>query len=759
MNKFGIGQPVLRDEDIRFISGKGLYTGDISLTNQTYMYVLRSNVSNGIIKSIDIDDALKSSGVINIFLGKDLREAGIKDMPTNFIAKNKDDSDMYTPERPAIAIDKVRHVGDPIAIIIAESIEQAKNASELIFADIEEIASVTSCKEAIKDDSPQVWENTKNNLCFDWEMGEQDKVKDAFKKADSIVEIELINNRIVPNSMETRGAVANYNKEDGRYELSCSSQGVHSLRDRISNVLNIEPSEIRVITTDVGGGFGMKIFNYPEYICSLFASKIIGRPVKWVSDRSEAFLSDTHGRDHVTKAKLALDKEGIFLGIKIDTVANMGAYLSNFAIFIPTLAGTAMLAGCYKTPAIYVNVKGVFTNTPAIDAYRGAGRPEASFVIERLVDVAGIKSGLGPIEIRRRNLIPSSEMPYKTALNHTYDTGDFIGNMELAVKDSDWQGFKDRAKISKENNKIRGIGLSTYIEACSGGGPEEATIILEKNGSITLHIGTQSNGQGHETAYKQILCEYLGIGPEKMTVVQGDTDVIAFGAGTGGSRSVPVGGAAIKVASENIINKTKSLAAQKLNIDESTLEYKEGIFLAEGTNLTISLEDLAKDSNEPIKISSQWTPPNYTFPNGCHICELEVDKDTGHIEIKKYTVVDDFGLVINPNMLAGQVHGGIAQGIGQAIYENTVYDSENGQLLSGSFMDYALPRAEDLINVDIRWNMVPCETNLLQIKGAGEAGAIGAPPAVINALVNALNIEHIDMPATPNKVWSKLHSN
>ncbi|MAW58811.1 MAG: carbon monoxide dehydrogenase [Alphaproteobacteria bacterium] len=759
MNKFGIGQPVLRDEDIRFISGKGLYTGDISLTNQTYMYVLRSNVSNGLIKSLDIDDALKSSGVINIFLGKDLREAGIKDMPTNFKAKNKDGSDMYTPERPAIAIDKVRHVGDPIAIIIAESIEQAKNASELIFADIEEIASVTSCNEAIKDNSPQVWEGTKNNLCFDWEMGEQDKVEDAFKKADSIVEIELINNRIVPNSMETRGAVANFNKEDGRYELSCSSQGVHSLRDRISNVLNIEPSEIRVITTDVGGGFGMKIFNYPEYICSLFASKIIGRPVKWVSDRSEAFLSDTHGRDHVTKAKLALDKEGIFLGIKIDTVANMGAYLSNFAIFIPTLAGTAMLAGCYKTPAIYVNVKGVFTNTPAIDAYRGAGRPEASFVIERLVDVAGKKSGLGPIEIRRRNLIPSSEMPYKTALNHTYDTGDFIGNMELAVKDSDWQGFKDRAKISKENNKIRGIGLSTYIEACSGGGPEEATIILEKNGSITLHIGTQSNGQGHETAYKQILCEYLGIGPEKMTVIQGDSDVIAFGAGTGGSRSVPVGGAAIKVASENIINKTKSLAAQKLNIDESTLEYKEGIFLAEGTNLTISLEDLAKDSNEPIKISSQWTPPNYTFPNGCHICELEVDKDTGQIEIKKYTVVDDFGLVINPNMLAGQVHGGIAQGIGQAIYENTVYDSENGQLLSGSFMDYALPRAEDLINVDIRWNMVPCETNLLQIKGAGEAGAIGAPPAVINALVNALNIEHIDMPATPNKVWSKLHSN
>ena len=759
MNKFGIGQPVLRDEDIKFISGKGLYTGDIYLENQTYMYVLRSNIAHGEIKNIDISEALNSEGVINIFIGKDLSKAGIKDMPTNFKAKNKDDSDMFTPERSAIAIDIVRHVGDPIAIIIAETTEYAKNASELIDVDIEELPSVTSVSEAIKDDAPQVWNNTKNNLCFDWEMGEEEKANKAFENADTVVEIELINNRIVPNSMETRGAIASYDKESNKYELRCSSQGVHSIRDRVSELLNIEAKDLRVITTDVGGGFGMKLFNYPEYICSLFASKKIGRPVKWISERTEAFLSDTHGRDHLTKAKMALDKNGIFLGVKINTTANLGAYLSNFAIFIPTLAGTAMLAGCYKTPAIYVNVLGVFTNTPAIDAYRGAGRPEASFVIERLVDIAGIKTGLGPIEIRRRNLIPANEMPYKTALNHTYDSGDFISNMELAVKDSDWESFNDRAAISLKNNKLRGIGLSTYIEACSGGGPEEATIILEKDGNITLHIGTQSNGQGHETAYKQILCEYLSVSPEKMTVIQGDSDLIAFGSGTGGSRSVPVGGAAIKVASENIIGQTKIIAAKKLNVDENLIKYKEGLFLVEGTNLTISLEDLAKESDIPIKVSNQWTPPNFTFPNGCHICELEVDKDTGHIEIKKYTVVDDFGLVINPNMLAGQVHGGIAQGIGQAIYENTVYDEENGQLLSGSFMDYALPRAEDLINVDIRWNMVPCETNLLQIKGAGEAGAIGAPPAIINAIVNALNIDHIDMPATPNKVWSRIHKN
>lgn len=759
MNKFGIGQPVLRDEDIKFISGKGLYTGDIYLENQTYMYVLRSNIAHGEIKNIDISEALNSEGVINIFIGKDLSEAGIKDMPTNFKAKNKDDSDMFTPERSAIAIDIVRHVGDPIAIIIAETTEYAKNASELIDVDIEELPSVTSASEAIKDDAPQVWNNAKNNLCFDWEMGEEEKANKAFENADTVVEIELINNRIVPNSMETRGAIASYDKESNKYELRCSSQGVHSIRDRVSELLNIQAKDLRVITTDVGGGFGMKLFNYPEYICSLFASKKIGRPVKWISERTEAFLSDTHGRDHLTKAKMALDKNGIFLGVKINTTANLGAYLSNFAIFIPTLAGTAMLAGCYKTPAIYVNVLGVFTNTPAIDAYRGAGRPEASFVIERLVDIAGIKTGLGPIEIRRRNLIPANEMPYKTALNHTYDSGDFISNMELAVKDSDWESFNDRAAISLKNNKLRGIGLSTYIEACSGGGPEEATIILEKDGNITLHIGTQSNGQGHETAYKQILCEYLGVSPEKMTVIQGDSDLIAFGSGTGGSRSVPVGGAAIKVASENIISQTKIIAAKKLNVDENLIKYKEGLFLVEGTNLTVSLEDLAKESDIPIKVSNQWTPPNFTFPNGCHICELEVDKDTGHIEIKKYTVVDDFGLVINPNMLAGQVHGGIAQGIGQAIYENTVYDEENGQLLSGSFMDYALPRAEDLINVDIRWNMVPCETNLLQIKGAGEAGAIGAPPAIINAIVNALNIDHIDMPATPNKVWSRIHKN
>ena len=762
MKKFGIGQPILRKEDIRFITGKGLYTGDITFKNQSYMYVLRSNVAHGRIINIDVEKAKKGEGVINIFLAQDLEKAGIDALGTNFKTKNKDGSEMITPKRIAIAKDKVRHVGDPVAVVIAESVELAKNASEMIVVDIEELPSNTITSEAHKSNSPTIWDEAKNNICFDWDMGDKNKVEEAFSKADKIIELDLTNNRIVPNPMEVRGVVACYDSKEEKYELRCSSQGVHSLRARISEVMGIEEEKMRVITTDVGGGFGMKIFNFPEYICALFASKLTERPVKWIAERSESFLSDTHGRDHVTTAKLALNNEGIFLGLKVYTIANMGAYLSNFAIFIPTLAGTAMLAGCYKTPAIYANVIGVFTNTPAIDAYRGAGRPEAAFVIERMVDKAAKETGLGPLEIRRRNLIKPEEMPYKTALNHTYDSGDFINNMEIAAKKANWDSFNDRRKKSLQNGKLRGIGLSTYIEACSGGGPEEATIILENTGEVTVHIGSQSNGQGHETAFTQIICEFLDVHPEKVKIIQGDSDIISFGSGTGGSRSIPVGGAAIQVASEDIISQGKKLAAKKFGVESNDILFEEGIFLVEGKNLNISIEDLAKENPEPIIASHQWTPPNFTFPNGCHICELEVDKETGKVKILKYTVVDDFGLVINPNLLAGQVQGGIAQGLGQALLENTVYDQDNGQLLSGSFMDYAIPRADDLTNIDIEWNMAPCKTNPLKIKGAGEAGAIGAPPAIINALVNALteyNIDHIEMPATANKLWSILKSN
>ena len=762
MKKFGIGQPILRSEDIRFITGKGLYTGDITLENQLYMYVLRSNVAHGKIISMDIEEAKNAKGVIDVFISKDLENDGITPLDTNFKAKNKDGSEMITPKRNAIAKDNVRHVGDPIAIVIAESLELAKNASELIIVDIEELPSNTSTSKARDSNSPIIWKEAKNNVCFDWDMGDENAVDNAFAKADKIIDLNLTNNRLVPSPMEVRCVVASYDPDNEKYELRCSSQGVHSLRARISEVMGIDEEKLRVITTDVGGGFGMKIFNYPEYVCALFASKKIKRPVKWVADRSESFISDTHGRDHVTSAKLALDDQGVFLGLKVHTVANMGAYLSNFAIFIPTLAGTAMLTGCYKTPAIYVNVIGVFTNTTAIDAYRGAGRPEAAFVIERIVDKAAKETGLGPLEIRRRNLIKSEEMPFKTALNHTFDSGNFASNMEIAAKKANWDSFKDRREESLQNGKLRGIGLSTYIESCAGGGPEEATIILENNGDITVHIGSQSNGQGHETAFTQIICEFLDVNPEKVKIIQGDSDIISFGSGTGGSRSVPVGGAAIKIASEDIINQGKNIAANKFGVEVDEISYKESIFFVEGKNLNISIEDLTKESSKPIIASHQWSPPNFTFPNGCHICELEVDKETGKVKILKYTVVDDFGLIINPNLLAGQVQGGIAQGLGQALLENTIYDQDNGQLLSGSFMDYAIPRADDLTNIDIEWNMVPCETNPLQIKGAGEAGAIGSPPAIINALVNAFkdyNIDHIEMPATSHKLWKILKSN
>ena len=751
-----VGSRVERKEDKRFLTGKGRYTSDINIANQTYAIFIRSPHARAKIKKIDTSKALKSSGVVEILTGEHIAQDKIGGLIAGWAIRSEDGSEMKCPANPPLAKDSVNFVGDPVAVVFAETLDEARAAADLVKVDYKVLKAVSNLSEAMN--SEAIHDGIEKNLCYDWLLGDRQKVKEAFEKADKIIKLDINNNRLIPNAMEPRACVIDYNTASEEITCYTTSQNPHLSRLIMSAFGGVAPeNKLRVVAPDVGGGFGSKINLYNEEIVCSWASKKIERPIKWVAERTESFLTDTHGRDHITHAELAVTNDGKFLGFKNETIANLGAYARVFGTVTPTYLFGPCATGVYIMPAAYSNVKAVYTNTAPVDAYRGAGRPEASFVIERLVDVAGMKSGLGPIEIRRRNLIPSAEMPYKTALNHTYDSGDFLGNMELAVKDSDWEGFKDRAKISEKNNKIRGIGLSTYIEACSGGGPEEATIILEKNGSITLHIGTQSNGQGHETAYKQILCEYLGIGPENMTVIQGDSDVIAFGAGTGGSRSVPVGGAAIKVASQDIISKAKSIAAQKLNIDESTLEYKEGIFLAEGTNLTISLEDLAKESDEPIKISSQWTPPNYTFPNGCHICELEVDKDTGQIEIKKYTVVDDFGLVINPNMLAGQVHGGIAQGIGQAIYENTIYDDENGQLLSGSFMDYAMPRADDLPFFESStYTDAPCLTNPLGAKGVGEIGVVGSIPAIANAIDNAVGARVRSLPITPEKIKSAM---
>jgi carbon-monoxide dehydrogenase large subunit len=516
-----------------------------------------------------------------------------------------------------------------------------------------------------------------------------------------------------------------------------------------------------VLTTDVGGGFGMKIFNYPEYILTLYAARKLGRPVKWTSERGEAFLSDDHGRDNLTHIEVALDENGKFLALRVATVANLGAYLSNFAPYIPTDAGVAMLAGVYTTPAIHVAVKGVFTNTNPVDAYRGAGRPEAAYALERIVDAAGRETGLGPAEIRRRNFIPPEAMPYTTALGKTYDTGDFRRNLEDALAIADWDGFEARRDDARAHGKLRGIGLSTYIEECAGGGPEQATVEVRGDGKVTVLIGTQSNGQGHETAYTQIVSDRLGIPAEDITIVQGDSERVVWGSGTGGSRSIPVGGSALSDSARKIIDKMRAKAAEQLEAAAVDVEFKDGNFTIVGTDRGMSFREVARasaptESDLAFNEKARWTPPASTFPNGCHVCEVEIDPDTGEIKFVRYVVVDDFGTVLNPMLLAGQIHGGVAQGIGQALYENCVYDPESGQLLSGSFMDYCLPRADQLVSVEFKFNTVPSTTNALGMKGAGEAGAIGAPPAVINAVVDALadlGVRHVDMPATQEKIW------
>lgn len=759
MAKFGIGQPVERAEDPRLLTGRGRFTADLALPGQAWLHVVRSPFAAAAIRGVRTADAAAAEGVLAVYTAADLAKAGIGEIPPSFVGENRDGSKMTAPARRALAEKKAHYVGEPVAVVVAESADLARDAAELVEVDYDELPSVTDATAALADGAPAVHDDVPGNLSFDWGLGDEGKTDEAFRGAAHVVSLDLVNNRVVPNPMECRAAVAEYDPKTG-YTITCGSQGVHSLRRQFVALLGVEEDQVRVKTGDVGGGFGMKIFMYPEYLHVLFAAKELGRPVRWISERTEAFLSDTHGRDHVTHAELALDGEARFLGLRVRTVANLGAQISNFGIFVPTMAGTAMLAGCYTTPAVYANVIGVLTNTPPVDAYRGAGRPEAAFVIERIVDKAARELGLAPDEIRRRNFIRPDQMPFTTPTGQTYDTGDFVRNMDDAIERSDWKGFEARRKKSAKRGRLRGIGLASYIEACSGGGPEEATIEIGADGRARLLIGTQSNGQGHETAYRQIVSERLGLDPEAIDVVQGDTATIGFGAGTGGSRSVPVGGAAISETAVKIVERGRSLAADALEASADDVAFEDGRFTIPGTDLEVSLADAAgraAESGNPLAESSQWAPPAATFPNGTHVCEVEIDPETGVVEIVRYTVVDDFGTVINPLLLAGQVHGGVAQGIGQAILEHTRYDGESGQLLSASFMDYAMPRADDIPEIDFTYNVVPSTTNALGMKGAGEAGAIGAPPAVINALVDALRdhgVAHLDMPATPERIWS-----
>jgi carbon-monoxide dehydrogenase large subunit len=726
------------------------------------MYVLRSPHAHADIKKVDITAAKKAPGVLAVFTGADVEKEGFGDVPCLVPLDNRDGTPRADTSRPMLAKDRVRHVGDPVALVVAETLDQAKDASELIEVDYAPRAHTVGTYESAQPGAPLVHDHIKSNVAFDWAMGDQAATDAAFKNADRTVSLRLVNQRLVVNSMEPRGAICEYDAQDDRSTLWVSSQGVHMIRPVVADmILKIGSGKLRVRTGDVGGGFGMKIFVHPEYPMVVWASRALKRTVKWIPDRQEAFQSDVQGRDHVSIAEMALDKDCRFLGCRITTYAALGAYLNHFSVFIPTMAGSSMLNGLYQTPAVYVNVKGVMTNTVPTDAYRGAGRPEAAYLVERFVDHIARETGLTPDEIRTRNFIKPNQLPFKTAMGDTYDSGDFDTVMRKGMEKADWTGFAARRAQSEKAGKWRGIGMATYVEKCSGGGPETVKAVFNEDATITLYTGNQTNGQGHETALRQIASAKLGIDVENIRLVQGDSDVVPEGF-TGGSRTIAINGVATIAVADKIIAKGKPLAANLLEASAADIDYKDGSFQIVGTDRSVSLFDVAKGNKGALDDEFTRTPEADTYPNGCHICEIELDPDTGTLEIKNYSVVDDFGMALNPLLLQGQVHGGIGQGVGQALSEHAVYDKDSGQLMSGSFMDYAFPRADIVPNVKFDLHNSPCKTNPLGVKGAGEAGAIGAPPSVINAIVDAIHahtgIKHVDMPVTAASLWAAIES-
>jgi carbon-monoxide dehydrogenase large subunit len=772
MKQFGIGQPVRRVEDRRFITGRGNYVDDIQRPHQAYAFMLRSPHAHARIGAIDAAAALAAPGVLAVLTGNDIARDGIGNIPCLSAVTNRDGTPSVLPPHPAIVRDRVRHVGDTVAMVVAESAAAARDAAELIAVEYESLPAVVDTARAVDPDQPSVWEEAPGNLCFDWEVGDRVAVERAMAAAQHRIALELVNNRVVVNSMEPRGAIGEYDPGEDSYTLWSSTQGSHFLRNLLADsVFKIPENHIRVVTRDVGGGFGMKLFLYPEHILVLWAAKKVGRPVKWTPDRADAFMTDTQGRDNITRLELALDAELRFLALEVGLVANMGAYLSNFAPEIPTASGAVMHSGVYAFPAVHVGVKGVFTHTVPVDAYRGAGRPEAAYAIERLVDYAARRLGVPPHELRRRNFIKPEAMPYQTALGLNYDSGEFARNMDQALAAADLAGLTARRARARTRGRYRGLGHAVYIEQ-SGFPPDEfAELRFDQSGTLTILMGTQSSGQGHQTAYTQLASDRLGIAPEKIRVLQGDTEAISFGRGTGGSRSIPVGGASLIQAADKLIAKGRRIAAHLFEAAEADVEFADGVFSVTGTDRRLGLDEVARAAFDPTRQapgvepgfdeSGHFTPPQPTFPNGCHVCEVEIDPDTGHIEIVRYLVVDDFGVVINPLLLAGQVQGGVAQGVGQAMLERTVFDPETGQLLTGSLNDYCIARADDLTAIEFAYNVVPCRTNPLGVKGAGEAGAIGAPPALVNAVVDALaelGIDHLDMPLTPERVWRVLRA-
>jgi carbon-monoxide dehydrogenase large subunit len=769
MTKFGIAQPVRRVEDPRLLKGGGSYTDDITLPGTAYGVVLRSPHAAARIVRIDTGAAKALPGVLGIYTGADLKADGIGTLPCAAPVKNRDGSPMALPPHPVLADGAVRHVGDPVAFIVAETVKQARDAAEAIMLEYDVLPSITDLEGAIEDGAPLVWPDVKRNIAFDWEIGQKDQTEELFRRAAHVTRLKVVNNRIVVSSMEARAALAEYDAKAERWTLRTNTQGGWLLKDLLSSaIFNVPADRFRIITPDVGGGFGMKIFLYAEQVLTCYAARKLGRPVKWTSERAEAFVSDTQGRDNVTVGELATDANGRFLALRTRNIANMGAYLSTFAPYIPTGAGTGVLASVYGFQAVYANVIGVFTNTVPVDAYRGAGRPEANYLVERLIDAAARELNIDRVELRRRNMVGPDAMPHKTPVGKTYDSGDFRIVLDAALKNADWAGFPARRAEAARRGKRRGIGLAYYLEATGGAPTERAEIRFADDGFVDVYVGTQSTGQGHETAYVQLTADRLGVPGEKVRVRQGDTDTIPTGGGTGGARSLYSEGTAILATAATVIEKGKKAASEALEAAPADIAFEQGRFSIVGTDRGIDILTLAAQQRARVAKGEDATLLDaaevaeikaHTFPNGCHIAEVEVDPETGVARVVRYSVTDDVGKAVNPLIVRGQVHGGVAQGFGQAMLERTAFDKDSGQLLTGSFMDYALPRADDLPDIQVDLIEVPCASNPLGVKGAGEAGAVGSPPAFINAVIDALSsdgVTHIDMPATPENVWRAL---
>jgi carbon-monoxide dehydrogenase large subunit len=750
--KFGVGQSVLRKEDDALIRGKGRYTDDHAPQAALHALMLRSPHAHAKYK-IDASRASALPGVSLILTAADVADLG--GLPCLF---NLPDDPFTGPPYPILAKDEVRHVGDAVAFVVADTVEHARDAIEAIEVEWTPLPSVIGVANAVKKGAHQVWSEHAGNVLFDVSIGDKKSTEAAFAKAHAVAEISIVNPRIVTNYMETRAAVCEYDAKRDHLTLTIGSQGSHRLREILCQfVLKMPMENMRVICPDVGGGFGTKLFPYREYALIAVASKKLRKTVKWTAERSDHFVGDTQGRDNVTTARMALAEDGKFLGMDVDLMGDMGAYLSTFGPYIPH-GGAGMLPGLYDIQAFHCRVRTVFTNTVPVDAYRGAGRPEAAYVVERLVDAAARKLGMAPDAIRRKNFISPKAMPYKTATGKIYDSGDFIAHMKRAMEIANWKEFPKRAKAAKKQGLVRGIGFACYVEVCGTMGEERADVRLDPNGDVTVLIGTQSSGQGHATAYAQIIADQFGIPPERVHMIQGDTDVVVSGLGTGGSSSIPSGGVSVERATRKLGTQLREIASESLETSAADLEINDGAVRIAGTDRSISFADLAKQA-DPSKLTANesFSSADGTFPNGTHLVEVEIDPATGKIELVNYVIVDDFGVTLNPLLLAGQVHGGTMQGIGQALMEQAVYDAKDGQLVTGTLMDYALPRAADGTSITFETHNVPCVTNPMGVKGAGEAGAIGSCPAVVNAIVDGLwreyRIDHIDMPATPERVW------